>query len=548
VAAAKPHPEHEKEQDEADKERPMQDNRVIIFDTTLRDGEQSPGISLNTAEKLEIAQQLARLGVDVIEAGFPIASPGDFEAVRAIAREVHGPIIAGLARAHAADVERAAEAVRDAERPRVHTFISTSDIHIEHQLRSTRADVLGQARAAVAHARELVEDVEFSPMDATRSEIEYTAEVVQAALDEGASTISIADTVGYATPDEYARFLGRLYELVPGLRDVVLSVHCHDDLGLAVANSLAGLNAGARQVECAINGLGERAGNASLEEIVMVLRTRQDQIGLTTGINTREIARTSRLVSRLTGYPVQPNKAIIGRNAFSHESGIHQDGVLKERSTYEIMDAASVGVDDANQIVLGKHSGRHALKSALAELGFEVEGHALNTAFKRFKEIADKKKHITAMDLEALVVDELRSELAAYTLQWFDVEASSRRPPHATVELTTPDGKTVRGDFTGDGPVDAIFRAINSATQREARLREFRVDAVTSGQDALGEASVVLELAGQSAGGQGVSTDIIDAAAQAYVRALSNAERKVVIAAAAAERGESPERELTSAP
>jgi 2-isopropylmalate synthase len=526
----------------------MQDNRVIIFDTTLRDGEQSPGISLNTAEKLEIAQQLARLGVDVIEAGFPIASPGDFEAVRAIAREVHGPIIAGLARAHAADVERAAEAVRDAERPRVHTFISTSDIHIEHQLRSTRADVLGQARAAVAHARELVEDVEFSPMDATRSEIEYTAEVVQAALDEGASTISIADTVGYATPDEYARFLGRLYELVPGLRDVVLSVHCHDDLGLAVANSLAGLNAGARQVECAINGLGERAGNASLEEIVMVLRTRQDQIGLTTGINTREIARTSRLVSRLTGYPVQPNKAIIGRNAFSHESGIHQDGVLKERSTYEIMDAASVGVDDANQIVLGKHSGRHALKSALAELGFEVEGHALNTAFKRFKEIADKKKHITAMDLEALVVDELRSELAAYTLQWFDVEASSRRPPHATVELTTPDGKTVRGDFTGDGPVDAIFRAINSATQREARLREFRVDAVTSGQDALGEASVVLELAGQSAGGQGVSTDIIDAAAQAYVRALSNAERKVVIAAAAAERGESPERELTSAP
>jgi 2-isopropylmalate synthase len=527
----------------------MQDtNRVTIFDTTLRDGEQSPGISLNTTEKLEIAQQLARLGVDVIEAGFPIASPGDFEAVRAIAREVHGPIIAGLARAHAADIERAAEAVREAERPRVHTFISTSDIHIEHQLQSTRADVLGQARAAVAHARELVEDVEFSPMDATRADIEYTAEVLQVALDEGATTINIPDTVGYATPDEYARFLGRLYELVPGLRDVVLSVHCHDDLGLAVANSLAGLNAGARQVECAINGLGERAGNASLEEIVMVLRTREDQIGLTTGVNTREIARTSRLVSRLTGYPVQPNKAIIGRNAFSHESGIHQDGVLKERSTYEIMDAASVGVDDANQLVLGKHSGRHALKSALAELGFQVDGHALNTAFKRFKEIADKKKQVTAMDLEALVVDELRSGLTAYTLQWFDVEASSRRPPHATVELTTPEGATVRGDFTGDGPVDAIFRAINSATQREARLREFRVDAVTSGQDALGEASVVLELAGQSAAGQGVSTDIIDAAAQAYVRALSNAERKVVLAAAAAEHGESPDRELAGAP
>jgi 2-isopropylmalate synthase len=546
VAAAKPHPEHEKEQDEAEKERPMQDNRVIIFDTTLRDGEQSPGISLNTAEKLEIAYQLARLGVDVIEAGFPIASPGDFEAVRAIAREVHGPIIAALARAHAADIERAAEAVRDAERPRVHTFISTSDIHIEHQLRSTRADVLGQARAAVAHARELVEDVEFSPMDATRADVEYTAEVLQVALDEGASTINIADTVGYATPDEYAGFLGRLYELVPGLRDVVLSVHCHDDLGLAVANSLAGLRAGARQVECAINGLGERAGNASLEEIVMLLRTREDQIGLTTGINTREIARTSRLVSRLTGYPVQPNKAIIGRNAFSHESGIHQDGVLKERSTYEIMDAASVGIDDANQLVLGKHSGRHALKSALAELGFEVDGHALNTAFKRFKEISDKKKQVTAMDLEALVVDELRSELAAYTLEWFDVEASSRRPPHATVELTTPEGETVRGDFTGDGPVDAIFRAINSATQREARLREFRVDAVTSGQDALGEASVVLELAGQSASGQGVSTDIIEAAALAYVRALSNAERKVIVSAAAAEPGGSPDREVAA--
>jgi 2-isopropylmalate synthase len=551
VAAAKPRTQHEKEQDEAEKERPMQDDRVIIFDTTLRDGEQSPGISLNPAEKLEIAHQLARLGVDVIEAGFPIASPGDFEAVRAIAREVEGPVIAGLARAHAADIERAAEAVRDAERAggaRIHTFISTSDIHIEHQLQSTREDVLGQARAAVAHARELVEDVEFSPMDATRADLEFTAEVLQAALDEGATTINVPDTVGYAMPGEYATFLGRLYELVPGLRDVVLSVHCHDDLGLAVANSFAGLQAGARQVECAINGIGERAGNASLEEVVMLLRTREADVGLRTGVNTREIARTSRLVSRLTGYPVQPNKAIVGRNAFSHESGIHQDGVLKERSTYEIMDAAAVGVEEANQLVLGKHSGRHALRSALAELGFEVDGHTLNTAFKRFKEIADKKKQVTAMDLEALVADELRAELGAYTLSWFDVEASSRRPPHATVELLTPTGATARGDFTGDGPVDAIFRAINAATQREARLREFRIDSVTAGQDALGEASVVLELSGQSAAGQGVSTDIIEAAAQAYVRALSNAERKVVLAAAAAERGEAEAAELVRAP
>ena len=522
----------------------MDDNRVIIFDTTLRDGEQSPGISLNTPEKLEIAHQLARLGVDVIEAGFPIASPGDFAAVQAIAREVHGPVIAGLARAHAADIERAAEAVREAARPRIHTFISTSDIHIEHQLQSTREDVLGQARAAVAHAKSFVDDVEFSPMDATRADVEFTASVVAAAVEEGATTINIPDTVGYAMPDEYAAFLRRLYELVPGLGDVVLSVHCHDDLGLAVANSFAGVQAGARQVECAINGIGERAGNASLEEFVMLLHTRAADVGLATGVQTREIARTSRLVSRLTGYPVQPNKAVVGRNAFAHESGIHQDGVLKERSTYEIMDAGSVGVDDVSSIVLGKHSGRHALKSALEELGFTVSGQALNTAFKRFKEIADKKKQVTAMDLEALVTDELREDVASYGLEWFDVEASSRRPPHATVAIRTPDGDVVQGNFTGDGPVDAIFRAINAATRREARLREFRIDAVTGGQDALGEASVILEVAGQSAAGQGVSTDIIEAAALAYVRALSNAERKVAAAAAAAEE----QRELTAAP
>jgi 2-isopropylmalate synthase len=520
--------------------------RVIIFDTTLRDGEQSPGISLNPGEKLEIAQQLARLGVDVIEAGFPAASPGDFDAVRQIAREVHGPVIAGLARAHATDIERAADAVREAERPRIHTFISTSDIHITHQLQSTREDVKGSARAAVAHARSLVEDVEFSPMDATRADVEFTAEVLQIAIDEGATTINIPDTVGYAMPGEYARFLGRLYELVPALRDVVLSVHCHDDLGLAVANSFAGVQAGARQVECAINGIGERAGNASLEEIVMLLKTREADVGFATGINTREIARTSRLISRLTGYPVQPNKAIVGRNAFAHESGIHQDGVLKERSTYEIMDATTIGLD-ANSLVLGKHSGRHALREALQELGFTVDGQALNTAFKRFKEIADKKKQVSAMDLEALVTDELRDEQRAYTLSWFDVEASTRRPPHATVEIVTPEGQTVRGDFTGDGPVDAIFRAINAATHREARLREFRIDSVTGGQDALGEASVVLEVAGQSAAGQGVSTDIIEAAALAYVRALSNAERRVAAAAASAEE-KTPDPQLTPTP
>ena len=517
-------------------------DRVLIFDTTLRDGEQSPGISLNTTEKLEIAHQLARLGVDVIEAGFPIASPGDFEAVQAIAREVHGPVIAGLARANPTDVERAWEAVRDAERPRIHTFVSTSDIHIVHQLQSTREDVKGLARASVAQAREFCADVEFSPMDATRADLDFTAEVVQIALDEGATTINIPDTVGYAMPQEYAAFLTSLYERVPGLRDAVLSVHCHDDLGLAVANSFAGVLAGARQVECAINGIGERAGNASLEEIVMLLHTRQADVGLSTGVVTREIARSSRLVSRLTGYPVQPNKAIVGRNAFAHESGIHQDGILKERSTYEIMDATTVGLD-ANQLVLGKHSGRHALRAALEELGYQVDGQVLNTAFKRFKELADKKKQVTAMDLEALVTDELREERAAYTLQWFDVEASSRRPPHATVGVRTPDGDEVQGSFTGDGPIDAVFRAINAATGLDARLREFRVDAVTGGQDALGEVSVVVELganAGERVGlpgvllreratgaGQAVTTDIIEAAGIAYARALTNAVRRI---------------------
>jgi len=503
----------------------MDPNRVLIFDTTLRDGEQSPGISLNTGEKLEIAQQLARLGVDIVEAGFPIASPGDFEAVEAIARQVQGPVIAGLARANSADIDAAWNAVRDSERPRIHTFVSTSDIHIEFQMQNTRADVLGLARAAVAQAKSYCDDVEFSPMDATRSDPEFTAEVLQIALDEGATTINIPDTVGYTMPDEYVRFLGRLYELVPGLRDVVLSTHCHDDLGLAVANSFAGVQAGARQVECAINGIGERAGNAALEEIVMLIGTRgADLAGLHTGVVTTELARTSRLVSRLTGYLVQPNKAVVGRNAFAHESGIHQDGVLKERTTFEIMDAQSVGLE-TNQLVLGKHSGRHALRQALEELGYRVEGQALNTAFKRFKEIADKKKQVTAMDLEALVTDELREE-TGYALEWFEVEDSSKRPPHATVGVRLADGTVVEGSFTGDGPVDAVFKAINAAVNVDARLREFRVDAVTEGQDALGDVNVVIEHEGQTTAGQAVATDIIEAAGRAYVRALTLAVAK----------------------
>src|SRR3954454_2748035 len=403
-------------------------NRVHIFDTTLRDGEQSPGISLNTQEKVEIAQQLARLGVDVIEAGFPITSPGDFEAVESIARNVQGPVICCLARTHKADIDAAWNAIKDSRRPRIHAFISTPDIHIEHQLQTTREDVKGQAKAAVALAKSYCEDVEFSPMDATRAELEFTAEVCAIAVAEGATVINIPDTVGYTTPEEYAKYFRRLYELVPELRGVELSVHCHDDLGLAVANSYAGVLAGARQVECAVNGIGERAGNCSLEEIVMLLRTRRDVHGLDTGLNTRDLARTSRMVTRFTGYAVQPNKAVVGRNAFAHESGIHQDGVLKERTTYEIMDPSDVGLE-SNSIVLGKHSGRHALRDALEQLGFDVSGQVLNTAFKRFKEIADKKKQVTARDLEARVPAELRTRVRAYRREWFDVEASTRRPP-----------------------------------------------------------------------------------------------------------------------
>src|SRR5215217_2592318 len=504
-------------------------NRVHIFDTTLRDGEQSPGISLNTAEKVEIAQQLARLGVDVIEAGFPITSPGDFEAVQSIARDVEGPVICGLARTHKADIDAAWGAIKDSASPRIHTFVSTSDIHIEHQLQTTRDDVKGQARAAVALARSYCDDVEFSPMDATRADVEFTAEVCAIAVAEGATVVNIPDTVGYTTPGEYQGYFERLYEL-----------------GLAVANSYAGVLAGARQVECAVNGIGERAGNCSLEEIVMLLRTRRDLHGLDTGIDTRELARTSRMVSRFTGYAVQPNKAVVGRNAFAHESGIHQDGVLKERTTYEIMDATEVGLE-SNSIVLGKHSGRHALRDALDQLGFKVEGNALNAAFKRFKEVADRKKQVTALDLEAIVSDEMREKEDAHELSWFEVEAGSRREPLARVAVKMPSGEEAVGESSGDGPVDAIFLAIQKAADTECDLRQYTVEAVTGGEDALGQVTVMLRAAGRLATGQGVATDILEASARAYVRALSNAlegaairEAEAATAEAAVERTPGP--------
>lgn len=502
------------------------DKQVQIFDTTLRDGEQSPGISLNAEEKLEIAQQLARLGADVIEAGFPIASPGDFAAVRAIAQRVEGPTICALARAIDADIDRAWEAIRESAKPRIHTFISTSDIHIEHQMQSDRETVKKQARAAVARSRSLCDEVEFSPMDATRADVEYTAEVCAIAVEEGATIINIPDTVGYTMPAEYTQYFADLYRFAPSLRDVRLSVHCHDDLGLAVANSYAGVLAGARQVECAINGLGERAGNCSLEEIVMLLRTRRDAHGgLDTNVNTRELAKTSRLVSRFTGYAVQPNKAIVGRNAFAHESGIHQDGVLKERTTFEIMDATEVGFD-SNQLVLGKHSGRHALQDALEQLGVHLEGDALKEAFVSFKEIADRKKTVTALDLEAIVSDQVRNSQRShgrYELVWFDVEASSRRDPRAEVAIRTPQGAEVTAEAAGDGPIDSIFQAIQNAAGIEAELRRYEVAAVDAGDDALGEVTVVLRIDGYMASGQGVSTDILESSARAYVRAMSSA-------------------------
>lgn len=502
------------------------EDRVVIFDTTLRDGEQSPGISLNAQEKLEIAQQLARLGVDVIEAGFPISSPGDFEAVQHIARNVEGPTICALARSSAQDIDAAWNAIKDSERPRIHTFLATSDLHLKYKLQSTREDVKGQVRAAVAHARSLCEDVEYSPEDGSRSDIDFMAEVIQIAIDEGATTINVPDTTGYAIPEEYAAMFTALYERVPDLRKVIVSVHCHDDLGLAVANSFAGVQAGCRQVEGAINGIGERAGNTSIEEFAMLLRTRSEKIGgLWTGINTEEISRTSRLVSRLTGYPVQPNKAIVGRNAFAHEAGIHQDGVLKNPQTYEIMEPETVGLT-SNNLVLGKHSGRHALKEALADLGYEISGDRLNHAFTAFKEIADRKKEVNAMDLEAIVNDEMRDDSKAWTFDEFELHSASEGKPTASVKMTRPDGEKVTGSGTGNGTIEALFDAINSCVGVKPILNEYRVESVTSGPDSIGEVSVIIEINGQAAAGQGVSTDTVWASGRAYARALTNAERR----------------------
>jgi len=504
------------------------DKRVRFFDTSLRDGEQAPGIHLNQREKVEIAQQLARLGVDVIEAGFPIASPGDFEGVKAIAGEVSGPIITGLSRANEKDIQRCWDAVSAAENNRIHTFIATSDIHLEWKLKMSREEVLRAAQDAVAFAASLCDDVEFSCEDATRSDTSYVAEVVEAVIEKGATTINLPDTVGYTMPVEFTRFLEELYEKCPRLRDVTLSVHCHNDLGLAVANSLAGLHVGARQIEGCVNGIGERAGNASLEEMAMILRTRSEDVGgLWCDINTEEITRTSRMISRFTGYVIQPNKAIVGRNAFAHEAGIHQHGMLENPLNYEIMDPKSVGLEKS-ELVLGKHSGRHALQAALLDLGYELEKDEMRQVFDRFKEVADKKGELSALDLEALMGDEMRGEATGegFTLSSFTMAAGTGDAPVATVVVTAPDGTRTESSATGDGPVDALMKAIDAAIGTSGTLLEYAVNAVTSGRDALGEARVVAQIDGATRSGLGMSTDVLEASAIAYIRAV-NASRGV---------------------
>ncbi|MEQ9549804.1 MAG: 2-isopropylmalate synthase [Coleofasciculus sp. G3-WIS-01] len=511
-----------------------QPNRIIIFDTTLRDGEQCPGATLNVEEKLTIARQLARLGVDVIEAGFPYASAGDFDAVQKIAKTVgveSGPTICGLARATRQDIEAAAKALKPAANARIHTFIATSDIHLNYKLKKTKPEVVAIAEEMVAYAKSFVEDVEFSPEDAGRSDPEFLYEVLERAIAAGATTVNIPDTVGYTTPSEFGALIRGITENVPNIDQAIISVHGHNDLGLAVANFLEALKNGARQLECTINGIGERAGNAALEELVMALHVRRqfynpylgrppESEESLTNIDTRQIYKTSRLVSNLTGMLVQPNKAIVGANAFAHESGIHQDGVLKNKLTYEIMDAKLIGLTD-NQIVLGKHSGRNAFRTRLKELGFDLSETELNKAFVRFKEVADKKKDVSDWDLEALVNDEIRQVPELFHLELVQVSCGDHARPTATVTLRTPEGEELMDAAIGTGPVDAVYKAINRVVNVPNELIEYSVQSVTAGIDALGEVTIRLRYNSRVFSGHAANTDIIVASAQAYVNALN---------------------------
>jgi len=495
-------------------------DKVIIFDTTLRDGEQAAGGTLNIREKLDIAKQLEKLGVDVIEAGFPITSPGDFEAVRLIAKEVRIPVICALARAHPDDIDRAWEAIRQAEHPRIHVFLSASDIHRIYQLKKSREEILEMSRGMVVRAKKYTGDIEFSPMDASRTELGYLHQILAAVIDAGATTVNIPDTVGYAIPAEFGSLIGGIFQNVPNINQAIVSVHCHDDLGLAVANSLEAVKQGARQVECTINGIGERAGNASLEEIVMAIKTRKDFFNLTTNINTTQIYKTSRLVSELTGFLVPPNKAIVGANAFSHESGIHQDGVIKMPITYEIMDPRTVGIP-ASSLVLGKLSGRHAFKERLAELGYSLSEEDFNRAFTAFKELADKKKEVTDKDIESLIAEELRTVSEVYHLDRVQVSCGDRGIPTAAVRLIAPDGQLLADAALGTGPVDAVYKAINRLVGVPNVLTEFAVKSITEGIDAIGEVLIRIESEGVTYTGRGADTDIIVASAKAYMNALN---------------------------
>jgi 2-isopropylmalate synthase len=497
-------------------------DRVYIFDTTLRDGEQAAGASMTVEEKLVLARQLEKLGVDVIEAGFPVSSEGDFEAVRRIAQEVRGAEVCGLCRTMVPDIDRAWQAIQGGAKPRLHLFISTSDIHLQRQLGKSREQVHEESVLAIRHARRYTENVEFSCMDATRTDPSYLTAMVTAAVEAGARVINIPDTVGYIIPQEFSETITRLRQEVPGLDRVILSVHCHDDLGLAVANSLAGVMAGARQVECTVNGVGERAGNAALEEIVMALHTRRDRLHFETGIQTEQIYPTSRLVRKLTGFVVQPNKAVVGQNAFAHMSGIHQDGVIKDHLNYEIMTPESVGLP-GNRLVLGKLSGRHAFKQRLEELGFDLSDEQFNTAFRRFKALADKKKEIFDEDLETLVMDQVLQIPRKFHLEYLHVIASTKGWPFANVEITV-DGNLVAGAERGDGPVDATFKTITKLTGTKAKLLLYSVNAITGGTDAQGEVRVRIEEEGIQTSGFGAHTDIIVASAKAYVDALNRLE------------------------
>jgi 2-isopropylmalate synthase len=498
---------------------PKTGERVFIMDTTLRDGEQSPGASMTLEEKLQVAELLDEMGVDIIEAGFPIASNGDFQSVAEISKVIRNAVVAGLARAGEKDIVRAGEALRNAKRPRIHTFIGTSPLHREFQLQMTADQVYDAVVASVSRARQYTDDVQWSAMDATRTEHDFLCRCVEAAIKAGATTINVPDTVGYTVPEEFHNLIQMLRERVPGADKAIFSTHCHNDLGLAVANSLAGARAGARQIECTINGLGERAGNAALEEVVMALNTRRDVLPYWTNVDTRLITRASKLVSAVTAFPVQYNKAIVGKNAFSHESGIHQDGVLKNAQTYEIMTPASVGLKES-ALVMGKHSGRHAFREKLKELGYELGENAFEDAFQRMKDLADKKKYVFDEDIEALADQEMASIADPIRVLSLTVIAGTDGPQKATIRLDV-NGEQKVAEATGDGPVDATFKAIRAIVPHEARLPLYQVHAVTEGTDAQAEVSVRLEENGKTVTGRGADTDTLVASARAYVSALN---------------------------